>query len=187
MKSFNTHLEDFLANDVLFSAVTCSTIFIVVVLLCLWTLSDGPEDGNFDQLEYHDSANGVAIFLGSLIACIFSFAGLAAYLQDSAAILKWADEISSDEVFVSAIAVLFIALGVFVLVAESQKRGAVMPILHPVDEQVEASPLEIAVEDFVIDFVVITFNIVVRVVTLPGYTVKVLYRSVAAFVKGSEC
>jgi hypothetical protein len=186
MEFFNNHLEDFLANDVLFSTVTCSTIFIVVVLLCLRTLSDGPEDGQFDHPEGHNSANGALLFLGSLIVCASSFAGLAAYLQHGAAILKWAYEISSDEVLVSAVAVLFIALGVFVLIAEFQKRGGFSPILRPVEAQVEVSPLEIAVGDFVLDFVVITFNIVIRVVTLPGCTVKVLYRSVAASVKGSK-
>jgi hypothetical protein len=187
MESFNTHLEDFLANDVLFSTVTCSTISIVVVLLCFRTLSDGPEDGHFDELEDQNSANGVAIFLVSLVFCISSLAGLAAYLQHGTAILKWAYEISSDEILVSAVAVLLIALGVFVLVAEFEKRGAVLPILQrPVEEQVEVSPLEIAVEDFVLDFVITTFNIVIRVVTFPGYTIKVLYRSVAAFGKGSK-
>lgn len=80
---------------------------------------------------------------------------------------------------------LFIALGIFVLIAEFQKREAFLPISCPMEEQFEVAPLEIAVEDFVLHCVANTFNLAVGVVTFPGYTVKVLWRSVVAFISGS--
>lgn len=184
MESFHEYVDSFFANDLLSYTILSSAI-LVFIFSCLWLICDGPNDGHFDQLEDHNSANGAVLFLVSLTVCISSLAGLEAYLQHGAEILKWANEISSDDVFVSAVAVLFIALGIFVLIAEFQKRGAVLPILHPVEEQVEVSPLEVAVEDFVLHCFVTTFTVTVGVLTLPGYTVKVLCRSLLAFVNGS--
>jgi len=184
MESFHEYVDNFFANELLSYTILSSAI-LVFVFSCLWLICDGPDDTHFDQLEDHTSANGAVLFLVSLIVCVSSLAGLEAYLQHGTAILKWANEISSDDVFISAIAVLLLALGIFVLIAEFQKRGAVLPILHPVEEQIEVSPLEVAVEDFVLDCFVTSFSLAVRVLTLPGYTVKVLGRSLLAFVNGS--
>lgn len=184
MESINQYVDGFFANEHLSYTVLSSAIF-VFIFSCLWLTCDGPNDGHFDQLEDHDTANGALLFLVSLIVCISSFAGLAAYLQHGTAIMKWVSEVSSDDVFVSAVAVLFITLSIFVLVAEFQKREAFLPISLPMEEQVEVAPLEIAVGDFILHCVVKTFNLVVGVVTFPGYTVKVLCRSVVAFISGS--
>jgi hypothetical protein len=193
MESFKEHVNKFLAteyidtffaNELMSYTVLCSAL-LVFVLSCLWLICDGPDDGHFDQLEDHDSAKGAVLFLVSLIICTSSLAGLTAYLQHGAAILKRADQISSDDVFVSVVAVLFIALSIFVIIAEFQKRGAVLPNPLSVEEQIEESPLEIAVEDFVLDCVVTTFSIVVRVVTLPGYALRTSCKSVFAYVNGS--
>lgn len=180
----NEYIDNFFANELLSYTVFCSA-FLVFILSCLWLIYDGPDDGHFDQLEDHDSANGAVLFLVSLSICTSALAGLTAYLQHGAAILKWANKISSDDIFVSAIAVLFIALGIFVLITEFQKRGAVLAIPLSVEEQIEESPLEIAVEDFVLDCVVTTFSIIVQVVTLPGYALRTSCKSVFAYVNGS--
>lgn len=184
MESFHEYVDNFFANKLLSYTILSSAI-LVFIFSCLWLICDGPHDVHFDQLDDHTSANGAVLFLVSLIVCISSLAGLEAYLQHGAEILKWANKITSDDVFVSAIAVLMIALAIFVLIAEFQKRGAVPPVLHPVEEQVEVSTLEVAVEDFALHCFVTSFSLAVRVLTLPGYTVKVLGRSLLAFANGS--
>lgn len=77
------------------------------------------------------------------------------------------------------------ALSIFVLIAEFQKRGAFLPVLRPMEEQVEVAPLKIAAEDFVLHCVVTASSVAVVVLTLPGSTVKVLSRSVVAFISRS--
>jgi L-asparagine transporter-like permease len=149
MESSNDYVDNIFANELLSCTILSSAIF-VFIFSCLWLICGGLNDGHFDQLEDHDTANGAFLLLVSLIVCISSFAGLAAYLQHGATILKRASEISSDDVCVSAIAVLLIALSIFVLIAEFQKRGAFLPVLRPMEEQVEVAPLEIAAEDFVL-------------------------------------
>lgn len=133
MEFFNNYVDGFFANELLSYNVLSSAIF-VFIFSCLCLTCDGPNDGRFDQLEGHDTANGALLFLVSLIVCISSFAGLAAYLQHGTAILKWASEVSSNDVFVSAVAVLFITLSIFVLIAEFQKREAFLPISCPIEE-----------------------------------------------------
>jgi hypothetical protein len=105
--------------------------------------------------------------------------------------LEWAGEIPSDHWFVVGITLLVGALGLFLVVAEFQKGGGATLPLSGKDalevQGVDASPLEIALEDSVLYCVVTFLALAIRVPTLPFHLVKTICKPLVTYIYGPIC
>jgi len=171
MASLDDHVDDFLDSDLLFCTVTCSAIFLLV-FLGLWFFCDGPEDGDFDQLEDEDYVYNAPFYFSSLFFCLSCFLLLLGHLRFDAVVWTWVSEISSEDCSVIAITLLLGALGLFLVITKFQ-RG---------DE--DASPLEIALEDSVLRCAVAFFTVAIQIPTLPFRLLKALFKPLVTYIYG---
>lgn len=190
MASLNDHVDKFLDSDLLFCTVTCSAIFLLV-LLDFWFFCDGPKDGDFDQLEDEDYVYNAPLYFSSLFFCLSCFVILLNQLQFGTVIFDWANEIPSDTVLVVAISLLLGALGFCLAVSEFQKGvGATLPLAgkHLIGEPEEsASLLEIALEDSMLHCAVAFFTVAIQKPTLPLQLVKSLCKPLVTYIYGPIC